>query len=89
MTITKFGDDRDRVKPGILGERCRDDLERVCVRLEAVCLHASQRLCVLRQHARYVDLWCAASTDQRAVREGERVSEATCVLSSINAPFLN
>jgi hypothetical protein len=31
--------------------------------LEAVRFHASQGLCVLRQHARYVDLWCATATD--------------------------
>ncbi len=48
VAVAKLGDDCDGVEPGILGERRRDDLERVSVCLEAVCLHACQNLCVLR-----------------------------------------
>lgn len=51
VTVAELGDDRDGVEPGILGERRRDDLERVSVCLEAVRLHAGQRLRILRQHA--------------------------------------
>ena len=75
VTVAKLGDDRDGVEPGILRERRRDDLERVSVCLEAVRLHASQRLRILRQHAGYVDLRCATSTNQRAARNAKEVSE--------------
>jgi hypothetical protein len=63
VTVAKLGNDRDGIESGILSERRRDDLERVSVCLEAVCLHASQRLRILRQHARYVDLRGATSTN--------------------------
>ena len=69
VTIAELGDNRDGVEPSILGECRRDDLERVGVRLEAVRLHASQGLGVLRQHARDVDLWRTTATDQRATKK--------------------
>ena len=63
MTIAELGNDGDGVESSVLGECRRDDLERVGIRLEAVRLHASQGLRVLRQHARYVNLWRTTATD--------------------------
>ena len=48
VAVAQLGDDRDRVEPSILGERRRNDLEGVSVCLEAICLHPSQALGVLR-----------------------------------------
>src|SRR6266851_3184080 len=85
VTVAELGNDRNGVEPSVLGERRRDDLERVGICLEAVCLHAGQGLRVLRQHARYVDLWCATATDQRTTtKRGRRVSEDVRILSWIS-----
>jgi hypothetical protein len=51
VAIAQLSDDRDRVEPCVLRKRRRDDLEGVSVCLEAVCLHASEALGILRQHA--------------------------------------
>ena len=51
VAIAQFSDDRDRVEPRVLSKRRRNDLEGVGVCLEAVCLHASEALGILRQHA--------------------------------------
>lgn len=64
VPVAKLGDDRDGIEAGVLGERRRDDLERVGEGLEAVGLHALERLRVLREQTRDVDLGRATSDDE-------------------------
>jgi len=56
MPIPKLGNDGNRVKPGILCKGRRDNLKCIRVSLETVRFHALQRMSVVRQQSRNVDL---------------------------------
>lgn len=64
VSVPEFGDDGDWVQAGVLCESSRDDFKGVGVCLEAICFHAFERLCVLGEHSRDVDLRCATATNQ-------------------------
>lgn len=64
VPVSQLGDDSDRVQTGVLGERSRDDFERFSKRLKTIGLFASQRLAVLGEQARNVDLGSPTSGDQ-------------------------
>lgn len=66
VSVSQFRDNRNRVQARILCQSRRDDLERLGECLETVRLFTLQRLRVLREHTRQVDLWRAASDNQRS-----------------------
>ncbi len=82
MPVPQLGDDRNRVEPRVLGERGRDDLERLGKRLKAVRLLALEGLAVLREHARNVDLGRAAACDECPVRCAKECAVSVCPLGA-------
>lgn len=63
MSIPQLGDDCNRVQPRIFRQRCRDNLERLCKGLETVRFLAFERLGVLGEETRNVDLGGSAAYD--------------------------
>ena len=56
VPISKLSDDGNRVETGVFSEGRWNNLERVCIRLETVRFHALQRMSIVRQESRNVDL---------------------------------
>ena len=56
MPVPKLGHDRNGVKTGVLSEGRRDNLKCIRVSLETVRFHTLQRMSVVRQQPRNVDL---------------------------------
>lgn len=51
VSVPQFSDDSNRVETSILRECGRNDLECVCIRLEAVSFHTFQSLGILGQES--------------------------------------
>lgn len=88
MPVSQLGNNSDRVQTGVLGERSRDDLERFSKCLETIGLFASQRLAVLGEQARNVDLWSPASGDQGPAYIGKRLGVSIYRISESNRTVL-
>lgn len=88
MPVSQLGNDSDRVQTGVLSERSRDDLERFSKRLETIGLFASQRLAVLGEQARNVDLGSPASGDQGSANVGKRRGVSNYRISKSNRTIL-
>ena len=78
MPVSQLGDNGDRVQSGVLGERGRDDFERLSKGLEAVRFLASQSLAILSEQSRDVNLGCTSSRDQCSTfRDDSKDQQAT------------
>jgi hypothetical protein len=88
MPVSQLGNDSDRVQTGVLGERSRDDLERFSERLETIGLFASQRLAVLGEQARNMNLRSPASGDQGSAYMGKRLGVSNYRISKSNRTIL-
>lgn len=64
VSVPQLGYRGDRVEPGVLGQRGRNDLQGVGVGAHAVRLHAAQGAGVLGQAQGQLDLRGAAARDQ-------------------------
>ena len=64
MPVAQLGDDGDRVEPCVLSEGRWNDLKRIRIRLEAIRFHALERVRVLRQQSRDVNLWSTTARNE-------------------------
>jgi len=76
---TEFDEGVDGVEPSVLGQRSRDDLERVGEGLDCELFAAADGVSVVAQRERDVDLGCAAAGEHLAVFE-RRSDDAEGVL---------
>ena len=87
MSVPEFGDDRDGVETSVLRKRRGDNLEGIRVCLETIRLHALEGVSVLREHSRYMDLWCTTTRDQcptEALSEDELIRSAAVLVPLLN-----
>ena len=64
MSVSELGDYGDGVETCVFGQGCRYYFERISICLEAVGLHAFERLGMLREQTRDVDLWSSPTANQ-------------------------
>jgi hypothetical protein len=65
MSVAQLGDDCNGVQASVFCQSVGDDLESVCVCLEAIGLHSLEGVSVLREQSGYVDFGCTTTSNQR------------------------
>ena len=65
MPVPELGDDGNRVETSVLGKRRRNDFERIRICLEAIRFHALERIRVLGEQPRDVDLGRTTTSNER------------------------
>jgi len=66
MSVSELSDYGDGVETCVLGQGGRYHFEGIGICLETVCFHAFERLGVLREQTRDVDLRCTSTANQRS-----------------------
>jgi hypothetical protein len=69
VLVSQLSNNGDRVQTSVLGERGRDDLQRLGEGLETVGLFTLEGLSVLCQQSGDVDLRCASSSDESSANQ--------------------